>query len=59
MSRTICPDCGNNACLLYPEYFAQQHLKGADREWYQMKKKELDEWLLLKFNEHIHAVEGG
>jgi len=38
----ICPDCDNNLCLLYPAIFAEKHLKGADKRWYESKKKDIE-----------------
>ena len=41
----ICPECGNNQCLLDPEVFARKHLHGASRTWYEATKKALDDFL--------------
>lgn len=52
----ICPDCGNNMCLLYPEIFAEKHLHGADKKYYESKKKDIDEFLSLKMEEHRQNI---
>jgi len=54
----VCPECGNNLCLLSPFVFAREHLHGADKKWYENKKKDLDDFLQLKMNEYKAKLEG-
>ena len=52
----ICPKCKNNMCLLYPDIFAKEHLYGASKKWYESKKKDLDDFLLLKMAEYGRTI---
>lgn len=52
----ICPTCQNNSCLLYPEMFAKQHLQGADKKWYELVRKSLNDFLKLKLEEYMESI---
>lgn len=52
----ICPTCKNNFCLLYPEVFANQHLRRADKEWYKSKVNDINNFIELKLEEYIETI---
>ena len=52
----ICPDCGNNLCLIHPEIFAKKHLRGVDKKRYKTMKKDLDDFVCLKMKEHQQKI---
>lgn len=56
-SPPICPECGSNACLLNGDIFAQAHLKGEDKEFYDVHKQLLDRFLALRMIEHQIKIE--
>ena len=56
-SPPVCPECGSNQCLLDGEVFARVHLKGADKEFYDVRKRLLDRFLALRMIEHHIKIE--